>query len=394
MVRRIVLSFPLLVLCFLATTASAQGFRDAEIEFNRGELLLEMRDYPRAIFAFNKAYTIRPDQRYLAGLSRAYFGQGEKEKALVHGQRYLDRADDAPDSKVKELVADLRNEFAKDRGRVDVTLFPPGGRLIVVREDGSQETSAVTEKEVTRWLPLEAVTLVYERDGFERAQQKVQVERARTQTVRLELGRAAGESELVVDANIRYALVYLDGKEAGYTPFKKRVEAGDHIVQVWAEDHLAWTGVIDAPAARSVSVQAQLVPAAGRVSSMPAPMVKVEKQSNFWRLSTWGWITMGAGIAAGGAAGYFYYSFNQKWAEVNAADGDDDLQNQLFTEATGFYNTTIIAGITGGALIGGGLLMVLLDKGDELDNAATFELLSIAPTFAPDVVSLDAAFSF
>ena len=394
MARRIVLSFLLLVLCILTTPASAQGFRDAEIEFNRGELLLEMRDYPRAIFAYNKAYTILPDQRYLAGLARAYFGQGEREKALVHGERYLDCADNAPDAKVKDLVAELRSEFSKDRGRVDVTLFPPGGMLIVVRDDGSQETTAVTEKKVTRWLPLEAVTLVYERDGFERAQQKVQVDRGKVQTVRLELGRAAGESELVVDANIRYAVVYLDGKEVGYTPFKKRVEAGDHIVQVWAEDHLAWTGVVDAPAARSVSVQASLVPAAGRVGSVPVPMVTVEEPSNFWRLSTWGWFTMGAGIAAGGAAGYFYYSFNQKWAEVIAAEGDDDLQNQLFTEATGFYNTTIIAGITGGALIGGGLLMILLDKGDELDNAATFELLSIAPSFAPDVVSLDAAFSF
>ncbi len=394
MTQRFFLSLLTILLCVCATNAAAQGFRDAEIEFNRGELLLEMRDYPRAIFAFNKAYTILPDQRYLAGLTRAYYGKGEREKALVHGQRYLERAGDSPEPKVKELVVELRKEFSNDRGQVDVTLFPQGGKLIVVREDGSSETTAVTEKEVTRWLPLEAVTLVYERDGFERAQQKVQVDRAKVQKVRLELGHAAGESELIVDANIRYALVYLDGKEAGYTPFKKRVDAGDHIVQVWAEDHLAWTGVIDAPAARSVSVQANLVPAAGRVSSVPVPRVLVEEQSNFWRLSTWGWITMGTGIAAGGAAGYFYYSFNQKWAEVVAAEGDDDLQNQLFTEATGFYNMTMIAGITGGALIGGGLLMVLLDKGDELDNAATFELLSIAPTFAPDVVLLDAAFSF
>jgi tetratricopeptide (TPR) repeat protein len=390
--QRIFLTLLPLFICVLATNAAAQGFRDAEIEFNRGELLLEMRDYPRAIFAFNKAFTILPDQRYLAGLARAYFGKGERENALVHGQRYLERAGDNPDPEVKELVAELRSEFTKDRGQVDVTLFPRGGKLIVVREDGTQETTAVTEKEVTRWLPLESVTLVYEKDGFERAQQKVQVDRAKVQSVRLELGHAAGESELVVDANIRYALVYVDGKEAGYTPFKKRVDAGDHIVQVWAEDHLAWTGVIDAPAARSVSVQAKLVPAAGRVGSVPIPQVLVEEQSNFWRLSTWGWITMGTGIAAGGAAGYFYYTFNQKWAEVEAAEGD--LQNQLLAEATSYYNITMIAGITGGALIGGGLLMVLLDKGDELDNAATFELLSVAPTFTPDVVLLDAAFSF
>lgn len=394
MAQRIIRILLPLFLCVFATTAVAQGFRDAEIEFNRGELLLEMKDFPRAIFAFNKAYTILPDQRYLAGLTCAYYGKGEKEKALVHGQRYLDRAPDNPESRVKTIVAELSSEFGQDRGQVDVTLFPQGGKLIVVREDGTQETSVVTDKEVTRWLPLGTVTLVYEKEGYERAQQKVQVDKSKVQTVRLDLSHAAGESELVVDANIRYALVYLDGKEAGYTPFKKRVEAGDHIIQVWAEDHLAWTGVVDAPAARSVSVQANLVPAAGRVSSLPIPLLRVEEQSNFWRLSTWGWITMGAGVAAGGAAGYFYYSFSQKWAEVEAAETGSDLQNQLFAEATPFYNYTMIAGIAGGALIGGGLLMVLLDKGDEMQDAATFELLSLSPVFAPDVVLLDAAFSF
>ncbi len=172
MAQRFFVSLLPLFICVVATNAAAQGFRDAEIEFNRGELLLEMRDYPRAIFAFNKAFTILPDQRYLAGLARAYYGKGERERALVHGQRYLERAGENPDPEVKGLVTELRSEFTKDRGQVNVTLFPQGGKLIVVREDGSQETTAVTEKEVTRWLPLEAVTLVYEKDGFDRARAK------------------------------------------------------------------------------------------------------------------------------------------------------------------------------------------------------------------------------
>ncbi len=392
--QRILRSLFVVLLCTQASMALAQGFRDAEVEYNRGELLLEMRDYPRAVFAFNKAYAILPDQRYLSGLARAYFRKGEQERALVLGEQYLAIAGDKADERILKLVDILRGEFAKGRGRVELTLFPQGGKLTVVLADGSQETVTVDSKTVTRYLPVGTLNVVYEKDGFELGQKQVLVDRSVPQQVRLELAQATGESELVVDANVRNATVFVDGKKAGTTPFKQRLAAGDHIVQVWSENHLAWTGVVDAPAARAVSLQADLVPATGKVSGVPIPQIRVEKHSNFWRLSTWGWMTMGTGIAAGGAAGYFYYAFNQKWAEVNAAEGDDDLQNKLFTEATTLYNMTMIAGIAGGALIGGGLLMVLLDKGDKLEDSATFELLSLSPAVTPDAVLLDAAFSF
>ncbi len=384
----------LCVLSFWSTPVSAQGFREAEIEFNRGELLLEMKDHPRAIFAFNKAWSIVPDLRYLSGLTRAYHAKGEGEKALVHGELYLERAGETPDERVVDIVKELRRQLGDSRARVDLQLFPAGGKLTVVLADGTKETSAVSESTVTRWLPVGDVVVLYEKDGFAPVKQALQVDRSKTVSATLSLSDAAGEAELVIDANVRNAVVYLDGKEAGRTPFKQRVEAGDHIVQVWAENHLAWTGVVDAPAARAVSVQASLVPATQKVAGLPVPRVEVEERSRFWRLSTWGWVTMGAGIAAGGGAGYLYYSFTQKWAEVQEAPEGSDEETQLFSEATFLYNMTMVAGIAGGALIGGGLLMVLLDKGDEMEDAATFELLTLSPGITPDAVFLDAAFSF
>ncbi len=114
--HRILRSLFVVLLCTQATTAVAQGFRDAEVEYNRGELLLEMRDYPRAVFAFNKAYGILPDQRYLSGLARAYFKKGEQERALVLGEQYLSNAGEKADERIRKIVDTLRSEFAGNGG--------------------------------------------------------------------------------------------------------------------------------------------------------------------------------------------------------------------------------------------------------------------------------------
>ena len=369
----------------------AQGVREAEIEFNRGELLLEMRDYPRAIFAFKKAYSIVPDNRYLASLAKAFLKKGNKEKALVYAELYLERETRSPRQKVIDMAAKLREELADVAGRVEIHLFPPGGKLSVLVGDEKLETTIIDDGRVVRWLPLGEATIVYEKDSFGLRKVDVTVTRGESAEVELLLDKAEGQGELVVDSSVRDSTVYIDGKEVGRTPHTQKVEAGDHVVQVWAENHLAWTGVIDAPAQRAVNVKAKLTPAKTRVSAIPTTHMVVD-ESGGWSMSTWGWITMGLGAAALGGATYFYLQALDKYTLAGAADGED--RDQLIADGGTLWTLALGAGVAGGVATGGGLLMVLLDDSGEEAEAVPFELLTISPSPRQGGLTLDAAWTF
>ena len=370
----------------------AQGVREAEIEFNRGELLLEMKDYPRAIFAFKKAYSIVPDNRYLAGLAKAFLKKGNKEKALVYAELYLERETRAPKKKVIDMASALRDELSEKAGRVEIHLFPPGGKLSVLVGDEKRETTVVDGARVVRWLPLGEATLVYEKESFGLRKVDVAVTRGETAEVDLLLDQAEGQGELVVDSSVDDSLVYIDGKEVGRTPLTQKVEAGDHVVQVWAQNHLAWTGVIDAAAHRAVSVKAKLTPSKTPVSAIPTATMVVD-ESGGWSMSTWGWITMGLGAAALGGAGYFYLQMFDKLTLAGETK-DDDEKAQLVSEVNTLWILTLASGVGGGVATGGGLLMVLLDDSEEEAEATPFELLTISPSPRQGGFTLEAAWTF
>ena len=393
LIHRIAGLLSALVLVTLTTTAAAQGYRDAETEFSRGELLYEMRDYPRAIFAFHKAYSILPDSRYLAGLVRASYANGNSERALVLGEKYLTLESEQPDDQVVAIVSRLRDEYAGGRARVVFDVYPPGGKLSITDSNGTQTTELMDETTWVRYLSPGDYSVRYEREGLVPRSAKFPAKAGKEMAVKLELGKAEGKSELVVTANVENANVYLDGTQVGSTPFKARIAAGDHVVQVWAKDHMAWTGVVDAPARRGVSVRADLVRSKQPVDAIPTQIMDV-RESGGWSLSTWGWITMGLGLASGGAAGYFAYDMNSAATEANSLNSGDPRRDDLNQQVQTSWLITMITGAAGGALLGGGLLMVLLDDGGDDDEAAPFNLLTISPDSDGKGVLLDAAFTF
>jgi len=370
----------------------AQGFREAEIEFNRGELLLEMRDSQRAIFALKKAYSIIPDKRYLAALARAHDQKGDVENALICAERYVAIAGETADSDIVDLAARLKEQMAGERGRVKVVVSPEGGKLTLLAADGWQDSQVAGTRVVERWLPLGKAELAYEKDGYAALRVSVAVAADKTAEANLVLAPQKGAAELVVDANVDNARVTIDGADAGVAPVKKKVAAGDHVVQVWAPNHLAWVGVIDAPAERAVSVQAKLTPSKTPVSRMPVTTL-VFDESGGWGLSTWGWITMGAGVATLGAAGYFYFQMLQTLNEANALPAGEE-KDQKAAELSTQWTLTLACGVAGGVAAGGGLLMVLLDDSAEDAEVAPFELLTLSPVVTDDAFVLDAAWSF
>lgn len=387
--------FSIFVVLFLMAgsvcPARAQGFREAEIEFNRGELLLEMRDYPRAIFALKKAYSIVPDNRYLSVLTQAYAAKGDKESALVYGELYLTRQQEEPQDTVVDLVAKLRSDVANTSGEVLISLFPSQGKLTVLHADGERDSRVVVESQTARWLPLGQTTIVYEKDGFAPAEVDVSVDKGKAVQVEIVLQRAGGEGELVVESNVPNAQVYVDGHAVGTTPLRASVVAGDHVVQVWSENHLAWTGVVDISPSKAVSVSAKLSPSKVPVNAIPTNRIIVDEKSR-WTLSTWGWITMGLGVAALGSAGYLYMAAMDKAEEANKFKGAE--YDALISEAQTMWFGMMGSAAVGGGALGGGLLMLLLDDSKDDEKAAPFELLTLSPALYHNGGGLDAVWTF
>jgi hypothetical protein len=233
---------------------------------------------------------------------------------------------------------------------------------------------------------------VYEKDGFVSQKLALHVQPEQLTEVQAALAMDQGTSELVVDCNVEEAALSVDGKEVGRTPFAGTIPSGEHILQVWAPNHLAWTGVIDAPAKKAVSVQARLVPTTSPTATIATPTVVYDEQGG-WSLSTWGWITMGAGVAAAGMGGYFYYVMLDKATQANEV-GSGPKFDKLQTEVqTNWMYTMVFLG-AGGAVVGGGLLMVLLDPGSDDEDSTPLDLLVLSPSATPGGAAVNAMFSF
>lgn len=376
-----------------AGAASAQGIREAEIEFARGQLLLDMKDHPRAVFSFAKAYSIQPDNRYLAGLVVACEGDGQMERALVLGEDYLARESDRPDPRVVDVVSRLRTEYAAGRGKVAFAVTPPGGTLVLYSHEGSRETVNLEDSRGVRWLRRGSWSAKYERDGYEPVSVAFDVTSGEPLDLTFAATRMEGDADLVVTSNVAAARVFIDGQEVGKTPLKARIPSGDHVVQVWAEDHVAWSGVVDALVGSGVTVQANLVRSMEPVRSIPVQTMDVRRRRAL-SLAGWGWITMGAGVAMGGGAGYFYYVMFDKATEAQDLPAGDPRRTELSQQVQTNWLSAVILGSVGGAMIGGGLLMVLLDKGDKGEESTPFELLTLTPSSDGRGAFLDAAWTF
>lgn len=375
--------------------AQAQGFREAEMEFARGRLLFEMRDHSRAVESIQKAWRMVPDNRYLPMLALSYKGLGDEEQALVYGELYLERQTQAPDEDVVRMVEELRGTFARGKGRISLDLAPLGGKLSLKTADGQVAESLVEYGPVVRYLPAGDLKVTYTKEGFSPLDLTLSVNTSEPVSARMDLARITGKSEVRLNSNVAGAKVRMDGVDVGSVPFKALVESGDHLFQVWTPDYIEWTGVVDAVPGKVVEISANLVRAQGTVPQFPRYDLAVEGDSSV-SLSLFGWITMGLGVGAGGAAGYFFYDMyatNTESNDLYAKNPKDPKIAELDQKVQDDYLYAIISGGAAGALVVGGLLMVLLDDDDE-DEPAGMELLAVQPWSLPGGGGLDATWVF
>lgn len=118
--------------------------------------------------------------------------------------------------------------------------------------------------------------------------------------------------------------------------------------------------------------QIDLTPASAKVVEQP-PIV-VEEATPHGPLMPWGWTAVGVGVAALGAGAALDFVGADKMQTAN----DDHVAGtpayvDLYNEGRGLYNAGIGLYVTGGALIAGGIVMLVLDE-PEAPAAAVFPM--------------------
>ena len=184
------------------------------------------------------------------------------------------------------------------------------------------------------------------------------------------------------------AEVYVDdpnSEAVATTPQLLEVEEGKYVFYIKKEGFRVFEVTKEVANGDSVVIEAKLEPLkGGNVKNDPDLLLDDEEEKSSGggtRLSTWGWITVGAGAALLGTGAIFSMLSTQKAVEVNgynkrSPDASRDELEDLKSSSNSFHSTSLGLFIGGGVLAATGLTLILLDSGSsESDTAWNIELI-------------------
>ena len=393
------LAWVLTLALLLSTTgpqaAYASGYPEAEKAFSMGRLLVDLGDTTRGLFELKKAASIVPSPRYYEEIIKVYQAMGKDEQALAWGERYLRMtAVDERDEALAAWLIQVRERLRATRVRVALRIFPAETRVEYTAADGTIRAGVADDDDgMVWWLEAGKGTLSVRKEGWAPETRDLVLEAGASEEISVTLRRSVGEGDLIVESSVAGAEVRVDGRVVGKAPVQISRAAGRYVIQVWAKNHADWTGFATVSPDKATRIQVHLTRAPGAA----APT----KQTLEWKppkrhlsLSTWGWMTMGLGVAMGGAAGYTGWASFDRARAAQLWDDGTPQRAKLAREMQSFWAATLALGSLGGAAVAGGLLMVLLDDRGDRDKEATLEMLTFTPGITPDGFTLNTGITF
>jgi hypothetical protein len=176
--------------------------------------------------------------------------------------------------------------------------------------------------------------------------------------------------EVIVTSEPSGARVYVDtsSTSSGLTPLKLRLVVGSHFLSIRKTGYADATPTFDIELGKSHTVRQVL-----KAEAVAAP--KPEAEASGWGQEHWGWTAIGTGVAAGGAAGVFFYLTGARKEEQEGA-----VSNEEFDHLGGLvetYNTAyIVSGIVAVVAVGTGVTLLLTADDDAASEPDT---LSVGP---------------
>ena len=351
-----------------------------------------------AVEHFDKAIKLYPHPEIAHNLARAHQELGNKIAAIGAFKRALEMdasytyADDA-----RQRITRLDSELRKTHGVLTMSSAPEAVGLRLLTGEELFEDHLMTP--VTRYVPAGPLTVQASKAGFLDATMTVELAAGETKAVELVLRPVPKKGFLTVTADVIGAEVFVDGAKVGVTPLEGHaVSAGQHVVRLVAEGRDAYEA--------SVTVMPNMEQRVSATLPYPGGAEAAGEGSSYGVL---GGVLLGTGGAAAIVATALWVLAVDKGVEAQqwAAGGINDhttnseisYDHQVSTwsrlDRTAYeYNAgAVVTTIASGALIGTGLLLLLLPSGGE-ESEADAVTWSPFVTPGPDGVGVGALVRF
>ena len=163
-VRAVALALGAALVVAAGPSEAGGGGRADVRRFDRmGKAAYQQGRFDDAIAAFEAAYELGGEPKYLFNLGKCHQKSGDLHLAIRHLRRYVRDAPDAPDAATVQALAELlERRLRKTRGRVAITSAPDGA--LVELEGEGDTVEAVTP--YSGWLPFGSHELRVSLQGY------------------------------------------------------------------------------------------------------------------------------------------------------------------------------------------------------------------------------------
>ncbi len=196
----------------------------AKAAFAQGKEALEKGRFAEALAAYEEANLIKPHPVMLKNMAQVLEAMAQLPRALSLYRQYLDSGPKDAD-KTQEKITELEKLLAS-YATVELQTQPTGAHFWF----GAQSGEPLGTTPATLNLPPGKVSVVFEKPGFQVATRALNISSGKTLKVELALNPLM--PLLVIRSNPVGAIVLLDGKEIGKTPFSQAVMGGEHQLEL------------------------------------------------------------------------------------------------------------------------------------------------------------------
>lgn len=335
---------------FAADAADKASEKEAATRFQRGVGLYKDGDYEAALTEFKAAYRLAPfyEVLYNLGLTqRRLFQYGEAVKSL---NDYLVQGGKKVTAARREAVKKELDEIRQLTAEVMVVVAGTGEATLQV--DGVEVAKTPLKEPLLLRPGKHTITATR---GEETASETPSLLTATRVTINLEPKRAEGK--LIIESDPPGAIISVDGTLQGEAPVVTQVGVGAHTITADRDGYQTANLEVTLSQGQSRQVTVKLTPGGNGGGSDEAPRAR--------KFPLVGVLVSVAGLALiGGAVGFNFQAQGaaQQLTAVAEMRGSYDAAAQKI-EATGQTASALswVFGLTGGAVVGTGLILLLVD---------------------------------
>lgn len=338
----------------------------------------EKGDIKEAVELWRQVVDKLPEKQKLAvmvNLGLGYKTLGELPEAWYYLTRYLSKTS-GQDPEVSAWVKEVQGQLVRTHTKITIVCKPQGATI--------QLRGVRYLCPLQWWFKPGRHTVRVEKSGYERKVVALDIQKGRAKAVyHVELKPTVEYGILEIIGPQKGAKVVVNGKVVGKIPFKGKIQAGAHKIEVRLEGFDVWRKEVQLSGGKRVVekvVLKQLKTTPDKQLSPPSSRIAKQKLSQ--KPGIIRWALLGGGLALVGVGGLLHYTaytknqdlrkkypadqnLGQTEFEKNAKEYEKQFEDEVVPLRIASY---ALYGVGAGAAIAGGILVFVQTRHDRAKN--------------------------